>query len=231
MGYTEIPDRLAALRERISGACARAGRDPSEVTIVAVTKSHPPTAIEAVRSAGLLDIGENRVQELEEKVAAIGEETVRWHLIGRLQRNKARRAIELADLIHSVDSARLARKLSDEAISADRRADVLVQVNVSGEATKSGLEGPEMLDQLAEICELPGLRVIGLMTMAPLTDDETVIRRVFAATRNLAASAGSVSGFEARHLSMGMSGDFEFAVEEGSTLVRIGTALIGEREG
>jgi pyridoxal phosphate enzyme (YggS family) len=229
MGYTEIPIRLAALRERISDACARAGRDPAEVTIVAVTKTHPAAVVEAVRAAGLFDIAENRVQELEEKVVAVGREAVRWHLIGHLQRNKARRAVELADLIHSVDSERLARKLSEEALSTGGKVDALVQVNVSGEETKGGLEGSRSLDQLAEICGLPGLRVIGLMTMAPLTDDQGVIRRVFASTRRLADEARSLPGFEARHLSMGMSGDFELAVEEGSTLVRIGTALIGER--
>jgi len=229
MGYEKIPARLAAIREQIEAACARAGRDPAEVTIVAVTKTHPSAAVEAVRAAGLPDVGENRVQELEEKVAALGRHAVRWHLIGHVQRNKARRAVELADLIHSVDSERLARRLSDEAIAQGKRIEVLAQVNVSGEETKGGLEGPRMLEQLAELCKLPGLRVMGLMTMAPLAADEGTIREVFATTRRLAEDARSIAGFEARHLSMGMSGDFEIAVEEGSTLVRIGSALLGER--
>lgn len=230
MDYGGLPERLEAIQARIADACGRIGRAPESVSIIAVTKTHPAEAVEAARRAGILDIGENRIQELEAKVERVGRDAVRWHLIGHLQRNKAKRAVELADLIHSVDSIRLARKLSDEALGLGRTVEVLVQVNVSGEETKGGLEGPETLDQLGEICEMPGLKVAGLMTMAPFVDDEAVVRGVFTATRRLAEAAiASVSGFEGRHLSMGMSGDYEIAVEEGSTLVRIGTALLGER--
>ncbi len=230
MDYSSLPARLEVIRARIANACERSGRNPDSVTIIAVTKTHSVEAVEAVRRAGILDVGENRVQELEAKVELVGRDAMRWHLIGHLQRNKAKRALELADLIHSVDSVRLARKLSDEAVGAGVMIEVLAQVNVSGEATKGGLEGPERLDELGEICGMPGLRVVGLMTMAPFVEDEGVVRRAFAATRRLAESAMvSVSGFEGRHLSMGMSGDYEIAVEEGSTLVRIGTALLGER--
>ncbi|MDR0787589.1 MAG: YggS family pyridoxal phosphate-dependent enzyme [Gemmatimonadota bacterium] len=230
MDYSGLPARLAGIRDRIEAACHRVGRDPRGVEIVAVTKTHPVEAVRAALAAGLVNIGENRVQELESKVDAAGVEGARWHLIGHLQRNKARQAIELADLIHSVDSIRLAQKLSEEAVDSGRQVEVLVQVNVSGEETKGGLEGPGTLDSLGGICLLPGLRVVGLMTMAPFTADEGVVREVFRAVRRLAEEAGSLPGFQSRHLSMGMSGDFELAVEEGSTLVRIGTALLGERD-
>jgi PLP dependent protein len=201
------------------------------VGIIAVTKNHPPEAVEAVIGAGLHDAGENRIQEMEEKVAAAGRDSVVWHLIGHLQRNKARKALELADLIHSVDSLRLAQRISALAIEMERRADVLVQVNVAGEETKGGIEVERALDEIGAIAALPGLRVRGLMTMAPFTDDERVIRNVFSRTRRLQEEAAKgAPGFEARHLSMGMSGDFEIAVEEGSTLVRLGTILLGERQ-
>jgi pyridoxal phosphate enzyme (YggS family) len=230
MDYPDVASRLTAVRQRIAAACLRTGRDADGITIVAVTKTHPATAIAALLAAGIRDIGENRVQELEAKVAEVGRGTVRWHLIGHLQRNKARRAVELSDLIHSIDSVRLAEKLSEEAIIAGRVLEGLIQVNVSGEATKGGLEADHAMEEIGEICALPGLRIQGLMTMAPLTADEGVTRRVFAAARELCErAAGGISGFEARHLSMGMSADFELAVEEGSTMVRLGTVLLGER--
>lgn len=231
MSNQEVAERLVAVRERIAAACDRTGRDPTGVGIVAVTKTHPVSAVEAALAAGLRDIGENRVQELEAKVEAAGRDAARWHLIGHLQRNKAKRAIELSDLIHSIDSVRLARKVSDDAMRLGVQVEGLVQVNVAGEETKGGFEGPGILDDLRAVCELPGLRVVGLMTMAPFTDEERVLRPVFAAVRTIAEEAErTVPGFEARHLSMGMSNDFEIAVEEGSTLVRLGTVLFGERE-
>lgn len=231
MRNTDLTERLASVRDRIAAACDRAGRDPTEVGIVAVTKTHPASAVDAALAAGLRDIGENRVQELEIKVEAAGRDAARWHLIGHLQRNKAKRAIELSDLIHSIDSLRLARKLSDEAIKLGVQVEGLAQVNVAGEETKGGFEGPGIVEDLRAVCELPGLRVVGLMTMAPFTDEERVLRPVFAAVRAIAEEAErEVPGFEARHLSMGMSNDFEIAVEEGSTLVRLGTVLFGERD-
>jgi PLP dependent protein len=231
MSYSWIPDRVAAVRERISDACDRAGRSADDVRIVAVTKNHPPEAVLAIMAAGVHDAGENRIQEMEEKVTAVGRDSLRWHLIGHLQRNKARKALELADLVHSIDSVRLAERLSELARERGRRVDVLVQVNVAGEETKGGLEIDDALDGIGAISALPGLRVGGLMTMAPFTDDEGVVRSVFSRTRLLQEEAArSVPGFEPRHLSMGMSGDFEIAVEEGSTLVRLGTILLGERE-
>ena len=228
MSYPQIGSRVEAVRERVARACERAGRSAAEVTVVGVTKTHPAEAVEALAREEILDIGENKVQELDGKAAQVTA-PVRWHLIGHLQRNKAKRAVELAHLIHSVDSLRLAAKLSDEGEARGTPVDGLVQVNLSGEETKGGLEEPGILDQLGEICELPGLRVRGLMTMAPFTEDEARVRGVFSAARELSERARQLAGFEGAHLSMGMSNDFELAIEEGSTLIRLGTVLLGER--
>ena len=230
MSYLSISSRVAEVRERIAAASARVGRDPADVTLIAVTKTHPAEVVGAVRGAGIMDVGENRVQELEAKIASEGRLDLRWHLIGHLQRNKVKRAVELADLIHSVDSVRLARRLSDEATSRGVQVESLIQVNVAEEETKGGLAPASALDEIAEICSLPGLRVTGLMSMAPFVDEERTLRSAFATTRKLRDDAAGIDGFEARHLSMGMSGDFEIAVEEGSTFVRLGTILLGERE-
>ena len=226
----DLAGRLASVRERIASALARSGRPAEAVTIVAVTKTYPAAAVIAAREAGLTDVGENRVQELAEKVEAVGRDAVVWHLIGHLQRNKARRALPNFDLLHSLDSTRLAKELSDGAAASGRTVRALVQVNASREETKSGFELEELVAALGEICALPALRVEGLMTMAPLTDDEAVIRRSFAATRQARDDAArQIPGFRGGHLSMGMSNDYEIAVEEGSTLVRLGTVLFGAR--
>jgi pyridoxal phosphate enzyme (YggS family) len=229
MSYPELPSRLAAVRERIARARERSGRADG-VTLVAVTKTHGPEAVLAARRAGLEDAGENRVAELESKVAEVGRDSIRWHLIGHLQRNKVKRALPLFDLLHSLDSPRLAQTLSDAAVAAGSTIRALAQVNVSGEETKGGFEAAGLLAALEPICRLPGLRVEGLMTMAPLTEEEAVLRRTFSATRALWERAGrEVEGFHALHLSMGMSNDYEIAVEEGSTMVRLGTVLFGAR--
>ncbi len=221
--------RVQEVRARIDRARDRAGRsDP--VTLVAVTKTHPAGTVRAVAAVGVADVGENRVQELEEKVGDVGREAVRWHLIGHLQRNKVAKALPLCDLLHSVDSLRLAEAVSAEAVKRGSAVRCLVQVNSSGEETKGGFDVAGAMDGLARVCALPGLAVEGLMTIGPLTDDEDAVRRSFAATRALWERAdGGVDGFRALHLSMGMSNDFEIAVEEGSTLVRVGSVLFGER--
>ena len=225
-----IAERVQRVRERIERASERAGR-ADQVTLVAVTKTHPPEVVEAVVRAGIRDVGENRVSELDEKVADLGRETARWHLIGHLQRNKVRRALPLFDLLHSLDSFRLAETVSSAASDAGVAVRALVQVNASGEDTKGGFPAEEALDAIARIAELPGLQVLGLMTMAPFDADESTLRRVFGATRRLWEDADrQISGFRGEVLSMGMSGDFEIAVEEGSTLVRVGTLLFGERD-
>lgn len=248
-----IEEALPRVLDRIAAAAERSGRDTAAVRIVAVTKGHPPEAVEAVLGAGLADVGENRVEELEEKAPAFQARGVRWHMIGHVQSRKAARAARLAGLLHSVDSLRLAGRLSRAAEGAGKRLPVLVQVNASGEAAKGGFlvvgppgsasTGPqrsasteaqgsastEVLERIAEIAALPGLRPVGLMTMAPFTSDDSVVRATFRRTRELLESASGIEGFDGRELSMGMSNDYETAVEEGSTMVRLGTTLLGER--
>jgi PLP dependent protein len=229
MNVDDLRARVAEVRERIEAARARAG-GTDEVTLVAVTKTHPAALVRAAIAAGVADVGENRVQEMDEKVAEIGRQSVRWHLIGHLQRNKAARAVAIADLVHSLDSVRLAEALSAEAVKAGVVVRALVQVNTSGEESKFGLAPDEAVDAIGRMAGLPGLRLEGLMTMAPFTDDQAVIRRTFAGARALRDDAArQVPAFAGRHLSMGMSNDFEAAVEEGSTLVRVGSTLFGER--
>jgi hypothetical protein len=228
MYQARLREALPRVEERIARARERAGHDRS-ITIVAVTKGHPPEAVRAAAAVGLKECGENRVQELEEKRAALGR-LVEWHLIGHLQRNKVRRALPLFELIQSVDSFRLAEALSAEAVRAGGEVTALVQVNASGEATKGGFDAADGVEPIARVTELPALRVSGLMTMAPLTDDTSTLRSTFRAMRELFdRCAAEVPAFEAKHLSMGMTNDFEIAVEEGSTMVRLGTILFGER--
>jgi PLP dependent protein len=223
-----LREGLPRVRDTIAEALHRAGRD-GPVQIVAVTKGHPAAAVEAAVAAGLRTVGENRVQELAAKVAELGRGAAEWHLIGHLQRNKARLALPLFDLIHSVDSVRLAAELSKEAERAGVRAAGLVQVNTSGEASKSGLPAAAALDAITEMTALPGLALQGIMTMAPLTDDEATLRRTFAGARALFERAAALPGFEGRWLSMGMTNDLGVAVQEGSNMVRLGTILFGER--
>src|SRR5690606_3563714 len=183
MYEARLQQNLPEIQARIERARERADGRP--VTLVAVTKGHPPAAARAAFAAGLRICGENRVQELEEKRDALADLDVQWHLIGHLQRNKVRRALSLFDLLHSLDSLRLAKVVSAEAVRAERTVDVLVQVNASSEETKGGFDVANGTGPVAEICALPGLRVLGLMTMAPFTDDEVVVRRTFQRTRAL----------------------------------------------
>ena len=235
-----LRERLPRVRDVIAAAAERSGRDPSSVRIVAVTKGHPVGAVRAAVAAGLRDIGENRVEELAEKLATVGDapvdhrdamlpRDVRWHMIGHVQRRKAVLAARLASLIHSVDSLRLAEKLSRFGEAEGRRVPVLVQVNASGEATKGGFPAAEALGAIGKVAELGGLRVLGLMTMAPLTDDEAVLRSSFRKVRALMEAAAVLPGVEGCELSMGMSNDYGLAIEEGSTMVRLGTTLLGPR--
>ena len=233
MNAGELRASLDAVRERIARASERAGRGEA-VEVVAVTKTHGDDVVDAALAAGLRRLGENRVQELAGKVARLQEQgrtaEAEWHLIGHLQRNKVKQALPLFDLIHSIDSERLATELSKEAEREARVVTGLVQVNTSGEDAKSGFGYDEAVDGVGRICALPSLRVVGLMTMAPFVDDERVLRDTFRRARELFDRCATIDGFEARHLSMGMSNDYEIAVEEGSTMVRLGTALFGERQ-
>jgi PLP dependent protein len=226
-----LRENLPRVADRLAAALGRAGRTGA-VRVVAVTKGHPVAAVRAAVAAGIGDVGENRVQELEAKRAlfeAGGGEVV-WHLIGHLQRNKAKRALVLADRIQSVDSLRLARELSKEAARAGVMARVLMQVNVSGEAAKGGFDAARAVSEIAEAAVLPGISCEGLMSMAPFTDDEAAIRATFSGTRELLERCVAERvALRGRELSMGMSGDYAIAVEEGSTMVRLGTVLFGER--
>jgi len=224
-----IVSRLDEVNERIARAAERHGT-ARDVTVVAVTKGHPADVARAALEAGLHALGENRVGEMEDKVGEIGREAADWHYIGRLQRRKARQVVSLADLVQSVDSLRLAEALSRRAMEEERRLPVLVQVNASGEESKAGIPPEEGIDLIGAVCDLPGLRVEGLMTMAPFTDDTDFLRGTFGRMRTLFEEADrQIDPFRSTHLSMGMSNDYEIAVEEGSNMVRLGTVLFGER--
>ncbi len=229
-----IRSRAAGIREAIAVAAARSGRDADAVTLVAVTKTHPLETVRAALAAGLADLGENRVQEMVEKADALGEAAdARWHLIGALQRNKARDAARVADLVHGIDSVRLAEAVGARAVEAGRVVPVLVQVNISGEASKSGVAPEAAHDVMAAVAGVAGLRLAGVMGIAaPAADAAEAERTVRPAFRGLRATFDGYAGpgrAELAVVSMGMSGDFEMAVEEGATLVRVGTALFGPR--
>lgn len=225
-----LQGRLDEVRARLARAAARSGRDPGEVTLIAVTKTVPPETIRAAIELGLSDLGENRVQEAEVKIGVLGRAGLRWHLIGHLQRNKAGRAVELFDRVHSVESRPLAEALARRAREAGRVVPVLLEVNVSGEDSKFGVT-PDGLAELAEeVAGLEGLSLEGLMTVGAPVERPEQARGDFAALRGLRDRAAARIGRPLPHLSMGMSGDFEVAIEEGSTMVRVGTALFGPRD-
>ena len=220
-----VADRVAEVRERIVAAQGRGGHGQT-VSLVAVTKTHGPDAVNAAYHAGVFDVGENRVQEAERKMAQVTV-PVRWHLIGHLQRNKARSATQFA-LVHGMDSERLAVALDAAALGAGVVLNVLLQVNASGEATKSGITPDEVPLMAERLHLLRHLHVVGAMTMAPFDAGESVLRRVFSECRR-ARDLLAAAGLPSTHLSMGMSGDYEIAVEEGATHVRLGTVLFGSR--
>lgn len=217
-------------RARVAQAALRAGRNPAEVTIIAVSKTRTVEEIKAVLATGITDLGENRVQELQEKWQSLGGSAT-WHLIGSLQTNKVKPALEMAHLIHSLDRDSLAEALARQAEQQGSPCDVLVQVNVSGEESKHGIEPGEVPGFLRRISERGQVRVHGLMTMAPLHADPEQARPHFRRLRKLAEELRELRlpRVDLQHLSMGMSGDYEVAVEEGATLVRIGTAIFGAR--
>ncbi len=213
----------------MAGAALAAGRDPAGVRLVAVTKGHPLEALRAALEAGVPDLGENRVEELEEKEAALGRDRATWHMIGHLQSRKAARAAGAAHLIHSVDSLHLAEKLSRSAEGRGSEVRVLAQVNTSGEESKGGLEPAGAVEAVLAMAALPGVRVEGLMTMAPFVGDVEVLSSAFRRLRETLEEVRRRDPRVGPELSMGMTNDFEIAIREGSTMVRIGTALFGER--
>lgn len=222
-----VRDRLRRVQERIQAAAARAGRDPSSVTLVAVSKTMPAEVVRQALEAGVTILGENRVQEAAEKIATLPGAAV-WHLVGHLQTNKARQAVRLFELIHSVDSIKLAQTLDRHGREAGRRVRCLVEVNLGGEESKSGTKEADTRDLLAAARDLPNLHVEGLMAIPPFLPNPEEVRPYFQRLRVLRDRLEG-EGFRLPELSMGMTHDFEIAVEEGATLVRIGTAIFGPR--
>lgn len=225
----DIAENLHRVREAITQATLRAGRQPGEVRLVAVSKTQPLSAIQAAIAAGQLDFGENRVQELVEKQKALPH--VRWHMIGTLQRNKVRQIAGFIHLIHSIDSERLLEEVNRQATIHGRVIDGLLQINISGEDQKGGMGVGDVERLLSRIQDFPSVRILGLMGMAELTDDMATVQRQF---RQLALARTRLLGLEGpqatlKELSMGMSGDYAEAIAEGATLVRIGSSIFGER--
>ena len=224
---TTIADRLAVVNERIRSACERSDRDPATVTLVAVAKTFPADAVVAAVDAGATDIGENRAQELTEKAAVIAR-AVRWHFIGHLQSNKVRQVVGVASLIHSVDRFGVAEAIARRANALELTQDVLIEVNIAGEASKTGIEPTRAASLADEVAALEGVRVRGVMSMPPVTDDPEGARPYLGALAALGADiAARIEG--ATEVSMGMTHDLEVAVEEGATLVRVGEAIFGPR--
>ncbi len=225
-----VTERVREIQRRIEAAARRAGRDPAEVTLVGASKRQPVERLLEARDAGVRVLGENRVQEALAKVPQVPG--VRWHMIGRLQRNKARKAVEVFELIHSLDSLRLAETLDRLGVERGRPVECLVEVNVGGEESKGGVAPEDLGPFLEAVAGREGLRVLGLMTIPPWREDPEDVRPYFRLLRELAeeAAARRLPGVAMRELSMGMSHDFEVAIEEGATFVRIGTALFGPRE-
>jgi pyridoxal phosphate enzyme (YggS family) len=227
----EIAENLRKIRERMAQAALKAGRDPAEVRLVAVSKTKPAAAIAEAFRCGQTVFGENYVQELVAKAAELPKE-ISWHFIGNLQSNKVRQIAGLVDMIHSVDRISLAREIDRQWGMLGKSCEILIEVNISCEATKGGTSCDELMQLVSEAAALPNLRIKGLMTMPPFFDDPEAARPYFSALRELAreVAAAGIAGVEMRELSMGMSGDFEAAIGEGATLVRVGSALFGERE-
>ena len=225
MPFPDLAERVSEVRERIDGAASRGGHGQA-VRVVAVTKGHGPEAIDAAFGVGLEDIGENRVQEALQKMANVAA-PVRWHLIGHLQRNKVK-WLKHFQLVHSLDSPRLSDAVDAYGVARGHPVDALVQVNVVGEETKGGYSPSDMEREAERLVGMRGVRVLGVMTMAPFDAEERIVRRVFAGAREVRDLLRR-AGHSATELSMGMSNDFEVAVEEGATLVRLGTILFGAR--
>jgi hypothetical protein len=223
-----LSSNLERVRERMAAACARAGRAPDSVRLLPVSKGQPPEVIAQASELGLGVFGENRVQEARAKIP-LCPGRLRWQLIGHLQTNKCRDAVRLFELIHSVDSLHLAAELDRWAERAAKTVPILLEVNVSGEGSKHGFSAEELLAGLEGINRLRRLEIQGLMTMAPWSPEPEKARPVFRRLRELRRECEGILGAPLAHLSMGMSGDFEVAIEEGATMVRVGTALFGER--
>jgi PLP dependent protein len=228
---TDIAAGIDKIRQRIVAAAARCDRDPDSVKLLAVTKTVAPSVIEQAIKAGLTAFGENYVQEAREKIAVIGQR-VQWHMIGHLQTNKAKYVVNLFDYIHSVDRLELAEEINKRARLIGRKINILIEINVSGEETKSGISAVKSIDLIKEVSGLKNVSVRGLMTMAPYSDNPENSRPYFSELKNLRDKITSegIAGIQMEELSMGMTDDFEIAIEEGAIIVRIGRAIFGDRK-
>lgn len=225
-----IKENIQEVQSHIADACKRSGRDISEVTLIAVSKTKPVEAIYEAMACGMTEFGENKVQEMCDKIEVI-KEPLNWHLIGHLQTNKVKYIIGKACLVHSVDSYHLAEKIQTEAAKRNAQVDILVQVNVANETTKFGLSSDETIEMVEQISKLPNLHIQGLMTIAPFVDDPEDNREIFREMKQLSVDikAKNIDNVNMKILSMGMTGDYEVAIEEGATHVRVGTGIFGER--
>ena len=229
---SSLSERVEEVRDGIRAAALRSGRSPEEITLVAVSKTRPAEAVRVAIAAGLDNFGENRVQEAESKIPEVGRTAARWHLIGHLQSNKARRAVELFDCIHSLDSADLAKRLNRICEELDRpELPVLIQIDLGQEATKTGIDENGARELVTVLRESPRLRLAGLMTLPPFFDEAEKVRPYFRRLRELRdeLKAQGAFGDHPGELSMGMTHDYEVAIQEGATMVRVGTAIFGER--
>lgn len=226
-----LKENYSIVRENILKACEKAGRDPESVKLIAVSKTKPAEDIEEIYSLGQRDFGENKVQELSQKIEILPDD-IKWHLIGHLQHNKVKYIIGKTELIHSVDSERLALTISKEAVKYNVTADVLIEVNVAGEESKFGVTTDETIELIEKISKLPGIHICGLMTIAPFVADPEENRPVFRKLRELSVDIADkkIDNVTMSVLSMGMTNDYMVAIEEGATLVRVGTAIFGERQ-
>jgi hypothetical protein len=225
----DIAANLQAVQQRIAAACARTGRDSNSVTLVTVSKGHPAEVVRAMADLGVSLFGENRVQEAKIKIGQCPSR-LQWHLIGHLQSNKCRDAVHFFAMIQSVDSLALAREINKWAEKSAKTMPVLLEVNVAGESSKFGYSPENVLLELKEINALPKIEVHGLMTVAPWTPEAEKVRPVFRRLGELKSQCEEILGAPLPHLSMGMSGDFEVAVEEGATMIRVGSAILGPRK-
>jgi hypothetical protein len=227
----DIVENVAQVQERIAAACQRSGREPVDVKLVAISKTFLPECIRAAYEAGLRDFGENRVQEAAAKRPALADLSITWHLVGHLQSNKAKAARELFHWVHSLDSFRLAQKLDQAAPSGAGRVAVLLEVNLGAEASKAGVGESEIVQLAQQVSQLAALEVRGLMVIPPFFDDPELVRPYFRRLRELAREIESknIPNLSMQELSMGMSHDFEVAIEEGATIIRLGTAIFGAR--
>jgi PLP dependent protein len=224
----DLAANIKSVQDRIAAACARAGREPDSVSLVAVTKSHPPELVAEASRLGLTLFGENKVQEAKAKIP-LCPGRLHWHMIGHLQSNKCRDAVELFEMVQSVDSLRVAEELNRRAEQATKTLPILLEVNVVGEASKFGYRPETLRSELRLLNDLRRLEIHGLMTIPPWTPEPEKARPVFRQLRELKQECEQVLGAPLKQLSMGMTGDFEIAIEEGATMVRIGTAIFGER--